>query len=67
VHHHSGPLTRGAVARLQTSQEEVGYPSKVSRQRVNQPPQSLGKAGLVRVEYGAVTVLDLDGLARHPS
>ena len=67
MHHHSRLLTRDAVARLQISQEEVGYPSGVSRQRVNQPLQSLGKAGLVRVEYGAVTVLDLDGLARHPS
>ncbi len=60
-------LYPGTVARLQISQEEIGYLSGVSRQRVNQALQSLEKAGLVRVEYGAVTVLDLDGLARHPS
>jgi len=60
-------LYPGTVARLQISQEEIGYLSGVSRQRVNQALQSLEKAGLVRVEYGAVTVLDLDRLARHPS
>lgn len=49
---------------LQISQEEVGYLSDLSRQRVNQALKALGDAGLLRVEYGRITVLDLAGL-RH--
>jgi CRP/FNR family transcriptional regulator, cyclic AMP receptor protein len=47
---------------IQLSQEEVGYLSGVSRQRVNQALQVLDKAGLLRVEYGRIRILDLDGL-----
>lgn len=47
---------------IQISQEEIGYLSGVSRQRVNQALQVLEKAGLLRVEYGRIKVLDLDGL-----
>ena len=44
------------------SQEEIGFLSGVSRQRVNQALQVLEKAGLLKVEYGRIKVLDLDGL-----
>jgi len=44
------------------SQEELGYLSGVSRQRANQALQRLGEIGLLRVDYGKVTVLDLEGL-----
>ena len=47
---------------LQLSQEEVGYLSGVSRQRVNQALQVLEKANLLRVDYGRIRILDLDGL-----
>ena len=47
---------------VQLSQEEVGYLSGVSRQRVNQALQVLVKANLVRVEYGRIRILDLAGL-----
>ncbi|HCX32526.1 MAG TPA: Crp/Fnr family transcriptional regulator [Rhodocyclaceae bacterium] len=47
---------------IQISQEELGYLAGVSRQRVNQALQQLEKAGLVKAEYSAVTILDLDGL-----
>lgn len=47
---------------IQISQEEVGYLSGVSRQRVNRALGVLEKAGLLRVEYGRVRILDLDGL-----
>ncbi len=47
---------------VQLSQEEVGYLSGVSRQRVNQALQTLERAGLVKVEYGRIRILDLDGL-----
>ncbi len=47
---------------VQLSQEEVGYLSGVSRQRVNQALQVLEKAGLLKVEYGRIRILDLEGL-----
>jgi CRP/FNR family cyclic AMP-dependent transcriptional regulator len=59
-------LYPGTAARLQISQEEIGYLSGVSRQRVNQALGALERAGLLRVDYGAVTVLDLPGLGRFP-
>ncbi len=47
---------------VQLSQEEVGYLTGVSRQRANQALQVLEKAGLLKVEYGRIKILDLDGL-----
>jgi CRP/FNR family cyclic AMP-dependent transcriptional regulator len=47
---------------IQLSQEELGYLTGVSRQRVNQALQVLEKAGLLKVEYGRIGILDLDGL-----
>jgi CRP/FNR family cyclic AMP-dependent transcriptional regulator len=47
---------------LQLSQEELGYLCGVSRQRVNQALQRLGEAGLVKIEYGRIRILDLEGL-----
>jgi len=51
---------------VQLSQEEVGYLTGVSRQRVNQSLQVLERAGLIRVEYGRLRILDLDGLRCFP-
>jgi CRP/FNR family cyclic AMP-dependent transcriptional regulator len=51
----NGPL-------LQISQEELGYLAGLSRQRVNQSLKLLENAGLLRIEYGGITVLDLEGL-----
>lgn len=48
--------------RIQISQEEIGYLTGVSRQRVNQALQVLEKARLLAVEYGHIRILDLDGL-----
>jgi CRP/FNR family transcriptional regulator, cyclic AMP receptor protein len=47
---------------VQLSQEELGYLSGVSRQRVNQALQVLERAGLVKIEYGRIGILDLEGL-----
>lgn len=52
---------------IQISQEELGYLAGASRQRVNRALQVLGKAGLIKVDYGLVTVRDLDGLQRFGS
>ena len=52
-------LYPGSGRELQISQEEIGYLSGVSRQRVNQALQVLDRAGLLKVAYGGVVVLDL--------
>ena len=47
---------------LAISQEEIGYLCALSRQRVNQALRLLVAAKLVVLDYGKLTVLDLDGL-----
>lgn len=60
-------LYPGGGTKLQVSQEGLGYLSGMSRQRVNQALGALEKAGLLRLEYGGVTVLDVDALQRYGS
>ncbi|EHK67354.1 Crp/Fnr family transcriptional regulator [Achromobacter arsenitoxydans] len=60
-------LYPGMGMRLTITQEEVGYLARVSRQRANQALRKLEEAGLLKVEYGAVRVLDLDGLKHYGS
>jgi len=55
-------LYPGTDALLQISQEEIGFLSGASRQRVNQALQVLEKEGLLKVDYGGILILDLDGL-----
>jgi len=55
-------LYPGMGMRLAITQEEIGYLARVSRQRANQALRKLEDAGLLHIEYGAVRVLDLDGL-----
>ena len=55
-------LYPGVEALVGLSQEEIGYLSGASRQRVNAALQLLEKAGLVRLDYGGIRVLDLEGL-----
>jgi CRP/FNR family transcriptional regulator, cyclic AMP receptor protein len=50
------------ASEVQLSQEEVGYLTGISRQRANHALQVLEKAGLLKVEYGRIRILDLDGL-----
>ena len=52
----------GRQRTLQISQEEIGYLCSTSRQRANQALQVLEKAGLLRIDYGSITILDVDGL-----
>lgn len=51
-----------AGPQLAISQEELGYLSGVSRQRVNLALKRLAGAGLLEVSYGGISVLDLPGL-----
>lgn len=50
---------------VELSQEEIGHLSALSRQRANKALHALEKAGLLRVEFGGVTVLDLPGLRSY--
>ena len=57
-------LYPGVGPTLPISQEELGQLVGLSRQRVNRGLKVLEARGLLRIEYGAVTVLDLGGLRR---
>jgi CRP/FNR family cyclic AMP-dependent transcriptional regulator len=50
---------------LRITQQELGYLIGLSRQRVNEALNALQDRGLIRVEYGGVRVLDLEGLRRR--
>jgi CRP-like cAMP-binding protein len=55
-------LYPGIGPSLRISQEEIAQLAGLSRQRANQALQRLEQAGLLRIEYGGVTVTDLAGL-----
>jgi len=57
-------LYPGSGKTLPVSQEELANLVGLPRQRVNQALRRLEAAGLVRVGYRGVTILDLDGLKR---
>ena len=57
-------LYPGVRTSLALSQEEIGYLCALSRQRVNQALRVLSEAKLLTLDYGRITVLDLDGLRR---
>lgn len=50
---------------VQLNQEEIGLLSAVSRQRTNESLHGLERAGLLRIEFGGVTVLDVAGLRAY--
>ena len=58
-------LYRDATRHLKITQEELGAISGISRQNANQCLQTLEKQGLLRIEYGGVTVADLERLRRY--
>lgn len=58
-------LYPGKSMRLDITQEEIGYLARISRQRTNQALRALEAAQLLKIEYGAVQVLDLDGLKNY--
>ncbi|WP_374660683.1 Crp/Fnr family transcriptional regulator [Inhella sp.] len=55
-------LYPGVGSLLRITQQELAYLVGLSRQRVNLALQRLADAGLIRVEYGGLRVLDLPGL-----
>ena len=58
-------LYPGVGGLLRITQQELGYLVGLSRQRVNEALRSLQGEGRIRIEYGGVRVLDLDGLRLH--
>jgi CRP/FNR family cyclic AMP-dependent transcriptional regulator len=52
---------------LRIGQEEIGNLAGVSRQRVNQALQRLEGEHLLAIEYGAIRIIDLAGLAQFGS
>lgn len=58
-------LYPGANPRLEITQEEIGALSGLSRQRANRCLKELEQQGLLRLEYGGMTIVDLEGLRRY--
>ena len=57
-------LYPGVGTLLRITQQELGYLIGLSRQRVNEALGVLQAHALIRIEYGGVRVLDLEGLRR---
>jgi CRP-like cAMP-binding protein len=57
-------LYPGVGSLLRITQQELGYLVGLSRQRVNEALHALQVQGLIRIEYGGLRVLNLEGL-RH--
>lgn len=55
-------LYPGISHEIKISQEEIGFLAGVSRQRVNKALRKLEEAGLLQIDYGSVTILNLDRL-----
>ena len=55
-------LYPGVGAHLSLTQQEIGYLSGVSRQRVNRALKIMEDAGVLEVKYGSVHVRDLQAL-----
>lgn len=55
-------LYPGVGELLHITQQELGYLVGLSRQRVNTALRTLQQRGFIRIEYGGVRVLDLEGL-----
>lgn len=58
-------LYPGVGEMLRITQQELGYLVGLSRQRVNEALRSMQDAGVIRIEYGGVRVLDLQALRAY--
>ena len=58
-------LYPGIGKTLEISQEEIGLLAGISRQRANHALKVLEQQGLVRVDYGVIEVLDLEGVRQY--
>lgn len=60
-------LYPGVGPYIRISQEEIGHLAGLSRQQTNSALHVLEQRGLLRVEYGGITVTDLQGLGTFGS
>ena len=51
-----------STTHLEITQEEIGALSGMSRQNANRALNKLEREGLLRLEYGGVTILDIERL-----
>ena len=58
-------LCPGIDMHLAISQEEIGFLSGIARPRVNRALHVLADAGLLWIDYGGVTILDVNGLRNY--
>ena len=58
-------LYPGANPHLEITQEEIGALSGLSRQNANRCLKELERQGLLRLEYGGMTIVNLEGLRRY--
>jgi CRP/FNR family cyclic AMP-dependent transcriptional regulator len=58
-------LYPGVGELLRITQQELAYLVGLSRQRVNQALSALQAQGVIRIEYGGLRVLDLEGLRTY--
>ena len=58
-------LYPGVGELLRITQQELAYLVGLSRQRVNEALSALQAAGVIRIEYGGVRVLDLERLRQY--
>lgn len=58
-------LYPGANPHLEITQEEIGALSGLSRQNANQCLKEMERQGLLRLEYGGMTIVNLEGLRRY--
>jgi CRP-like cAMP-binding protein len=58
-------LYPGVGTLLRITQQELAYLVGLSRQRVNEALRTLQLEALIRIEYGGLRVLDLEGLQRR--
>lgn len=58
-------LFPGTRPKLAISQNEIARLSGLSRQNTNRALHELEDLGLLRIQYGSIEVLDLDGLQAH--
>jgi CRP/FNR family transcriptional regulator, cyclic AMP receptor protein len=58
-------LYPGVGELLRITQQELGYLVGLSRQRVNEALAALQAAGVIRIEYGGLRVLDLERLRMY--
>jgi CRP-like cAMP-binding protein len=65
VSHPTLDLYPGTSVVVEVSQEEIGSPAGLPRQRINKALKRLEDPGLLRLSYNTIQVLDLSRVREH--